>query len=142
MFAEERLKERKEKVCHVLLPRCPLTLPPSIPWQRLRSVSEVVHLPPAPAHPSMAANRGHTHHATLTQRPHPHWSRQTYCHIPPIPDKLLPHKSPRQQHYQQIKGLVEQTQLLTYHHPSHITPSQPPHLPSHLISYISEVWNK
>ena len=144
MFAEERLKERMEKVRLDPTYISPYInhLPHSIPLQRLRSVSEVVRLPPVPTHPSVATIRGHTH---LTWKPHPQWIPQA---IPPLPLRQSPYKLLRQQHYQQIKELVEQKQHLhTSHishsphlHTSHISHS--PHLPSHLISYISEVWNK
>lgn len=177
MFAEERLKARAEKVL-ILCCVSPHTVHDlSPPPQRLRSLSEAVHLPPAPLHPNMAASggpaTGHTNPSTcvrpLAQKPHPLWISPTYHHNS-RPDSDNPHAARQhlpshQRHYQHIKDLVEHhSHNSTLHSPSYIThhsshtshipqhssqrscapfpPFPSSHLPSHIITYISEVWNK
>ena len=165
MFAEERLKERTEKVCPgpasvAMATVSSLTL--SLP-QRLRSVSEVVRLPPTPSRPYMAATGSHTPTQTKLQEPRPLWVPQT-CRLDSIPQVVCPdsippnppaqwsgnrtyksHTSPRQRHYQPIRDLVEQrslSHLPTPHSKRHLSRTGhipacthlPSRLPAHLPS--------
>ena len=102
-------------------------------------MSQTVQLPPVP---SCAAGKD-THNLSQISRSRPLW---TYCpdSIPQTTLKMEPkpyHLSPQQQHYQQIKDLVEQT--INSHHPftshsSHLTYHTSSHTCSHPTHHSSQ----
>ena len=104
-----------------------LTLSLFLILQRYMDKSDI-HLPAAPSLPNVVVTKqgtkDHTHQ-NLARQPHPFWTNCT--------DNI----SSPQQHYEQIKELVE-----FGHTHSPLRPLSPSPLSPLLLSYISHLWNK